>query len=100
MEMSKRVAYISTMDYDVSREWLFDYAKFIHLDMFNEGSYTRLSGEYLKELLQNSPANINYNVAYTFGIYTENMLNATGIHIVGASAENNTFHTIENTYIG
>jgi cobaltochelatase CobN len=100
MEMSKRIAYISTMDYDVTREWLFDYAKFIHLDMFNEGSYHKLTGEYLKEVLETSPANINYNVAYTFGVYSDSVLNGTGIHIVGASAANNTFHTIENTYVG
>ncbi len=100
MEMSKRVAYISTTDFDLTREWLIDYAKFIHLDMFNEGSYHTLTGEYLKEVLETSPANINYNVAYTFGIYSESILNATGIHITGASAANNTFHTIENTYIG
>ena len=100
MEASKRVAYISTMDYDPTREWLVEYARFIHLDMFNEGSYAKLTGEYLKELLEDAPANINYNVAYTFGMYTDSILNATGIHIVGASASNNTFHTVENTYVG
>ena len=94
MEMSKRVAYISTTDYDSTREWLVDYAKFIHLDMFNEGSYHALTGEYLKQILETSPANINYNVAYTFGVYSESILNATGIHIVGASDENNSYHTI------
>ena len=100
MEMSKRVAYISTTNFDLTREWLFDYAKFIHLDMFNEGSYHTVTGEYLKEVLETSPANINYNVAYTFGIYSDSILNATGIHITGANAANNTFHTIENTYVG
>ena len=100
MEMSKRVAYISTTDYDNTREWLVDYAKFIHLDMFSEGAYHTLTGEYLKKILETSPANINYNVAYTFGVYSESILNATGIHITGASAENNTYHTIENTYVG
>ncbi|MER2014614.1 MAG: cobaltochelatase subunit CobN, partial [Methanobrevibacter sp.] len=100
MEMSKRVAYISTTNFDVTREWLFEYANFIQLDMFSEGSYNKVTGEYLKEVLENSPANINYNVAYTFGIYSNSILNATGLHVVGASAENNTFHTVENTYIG
>ena len=100
MNLSRRVAYISTMDYDLTREWLFEYAKFVHIDMFNEGSYHTVTGEYLKEVLENCPANINYNVAYTFGIYSESILNATGMHIVGASEANNTFHTIENTYIG
>jgi cobaltochelatase CobN len=48
MEMSKRVAYISTTNFDLTREWLFEYAKFIQLDMFNEGSYHTVTGEYLK----------------------------------------------------
>lgn len=52
MEMSKRVAYISTTNYDVTREWLVDYASYIHLDMFNEGAYHTLTGEYLKEILE------------------------------------------------
>ena len=100
MEMSKRVAYISTTSFDVTREWLFEYANFVHLDMFSEGSYNKVTGEYLKEILENCPANINYNMAYTFGIYSDSILNATGIHITGASEANNTFHTMENTYIG
>lgn len=100
MELSKRVAYISTMDYDMTREWLFEYANFIQLDMFGEGSYHTVTAEYLKEVLKDCPANINYNVAYTFGVYSDSILNATGMHIVGASEANNTFHTVENTYIG
>ena len=100
MDMSKRIAYISTTDFDKTREWLFDYAKFIHIDMFAEGSYHTLTSEYLKQLLENSPANINYNVAYTFGIYSDSLLNATGMHIVGASDSNNSFNTVENTYVG
>ena len=52
MEMSKRVAYISTTNFDLTREWLFEYAKFIQLDMFNEGSYHTVTGEYLKEVLE------------------------------------------------
>ena len=100
MEMSRRIAYISTTNIDVTREWLFEYAKFIHLDMFSEGAYHKLTGEYLKEVLKDSPANINYNVAYTFGVYSESILNVTGLHIVGASAANNNYNTVENTYIG
>ena len=56
--------------------------------------------QYLKELLARSPANAKYNVAYTFSVFSKQILNNTGIHIVGASAANNTFDTIENTYIG
>ena len=100
MNMSRRVAYISTTDFDKSRAWLVEYAKFIHIDMFSESAYSVLTGQYLKELLAKSPANANYNVAYTFGVYSEQILNNTGLHVVGASEANNTFDTIENTYIG
>ena len=100
MNMSKRVAYISTTDFDKSRSWLVKYAKFIHIDMFSESAYSVLTGQYLKELLAKSPANAKYNVAYTFSVFSQQILNNTGLHIVGASAENNTFDTIQNTYIG
>ena len=98
--LTKRVAYISTMNYDESREWLAEYAKFIHIDMFAEGAYSVFTAEKVKKLLASSPANQNYNVAYTFGVYTDGILKSTGLHVVGASPENNTYHTIENTYIG
>ena len=55
---------------------------------------------YLKELLKNSPANRNYKVAYTFGVYSQEILNTTGMHIIGANSTNNYYDTIENTYIG
>ena len=100
MNMSKRVAYISTTDFDKSRAWLVEYANFMHIDMFSESAYSVLTGQYLKELLAVSPANAKYNVAYTFSVFSQQILNNTGLHIVGASAGNNTFDTIENTYIG
>ena len=100
MNMSKRVAFISTTDFDKSRAWLADKANYIHIDMFSESAYSVLTAKYLKELLANSPANKNYNVAYTFSVYSQQILKNTGLHVVGASAENNTFDTIENTYIG
>lgn len=100
MNMSKRIAFISTRDYDTSREWLAEYANFIHVDMFAEGSYSVFTAEKLKQLLAVSPANANYKVAYTFGVYNEGILNATGLHIVGANSTNNTYHTVENTYVG
>jgi cobaltochelatase CobN len=99
MSMSKRVAFISTTDYDKSREWLAKYANFIHVDMFAEGSNV-FTAEVLAKLLAASPANANYNVAYTFGVYDSRILNGTGIHIVGANSNNNTYNTIENTYVG
>ena len=57
MNMSKRVAYISTTDFDKSRAWLVEYAQFMHIDMFSESAYSVLTGQYLKELLAKSPAN-------------------------------------------
>ncbi len=101
MNMSKRVAYISTTNFDESRAWLAEYANFVHIDMFAENSaYNRFTASYLKGLLANCPANVNYKVAYTFGTYTQEILDATGLHIVGANKDNNTYDTIENTYIG
>ena len=100
MNMSRRVAYISTTDFDKSRAWLVEYANYMHIDMFSESAYSVLTGQYLKELLAKSPANAKYNVAYTFSVFSKQILNNTGIHIVGASPANNTFDTIENTYIG
>ena len=99
MNMSRRVAYISTTNFDESRAWLADYAKFIHIDMFaDNAAYNKFSPAYLKSMLKYSPANINYNVAYTFGVYSDQILNNTRMHIVGASPSNNTYDTIENTY--
>ena len=101
MNMSRRIAYISTTNFDESRAWLADFANYIHIDMFAENSaYNRFTASYLKELLKNSPANIYYRVAYTFGVYSQEILNTTGMHIVGASESNNYYDTIENTYIG
>lgn len=100
MNMSKRVAYISTTDFDKSRAWLVEYARFMHIDMFSESAYSVLTAQYLKELLAKSPANANYNVAYTFSVFSQQILNNTGLHITGASAANNTYDTIENTYVG
>ena len=68
--------------------------------MFSDAAYSVLTTKYLKELLARSPANANYNVAYTFGVYSDQILNNTRMHIVGASPSNNTYDTIENTYGG
>ena len=101
MNMSRRVAYISTTNWDEKKAWLSEYANFIHIDMFAENAaYNSFNSKYLKEMLSKSPANRNYNVAYTFGVYSQEILNTTGIHIVGANPLNNTYDTIENTYIG
>lgn len=100
MSLSKRVAYISTTDYDKTREWLLEYANFVHVDMFAEGSYSLFTSQVLKNLLSFSPANAKYNVAYTFGVYNDEIIKNIGIHFVGASAADNSYNTVENTYIG
>lgn len=100
MNMSKRVAFIDIENYDSSYEWLAERARFIHIDMFSEGAYSGFTAEKLKKFLALSPANANYNVAYTFGSYSDSILNATGLHVVGANSQNNNFNTVENTYIG
>ncbi len=101
MNMSRRVAYISTTNFDESIAWLGERAKYIHIDMFAElSTYGKFTAKYLKDFLATSPANKNYMVAYTFGTYSQEILNATGLHIIGASEENNHYDTIENTYIG
>ena len=101
MNMSRRVAYISTTNFDESRAWLAEYANYVHIDMFAENSaYNKFTAQYLKKLLSNCPANDNFMVAYTFGTYTQEIMDATGLHIIGASLTNNTYDTIENTYIG
>ena len=99
MNMSRRVAFISTTDYDKSREWLCEKANFIHVDMFAEGSNV-FTAELLSKILAKSPANANYKVAYTFGVYDPRILNGTNIHIIGGNPNNNSFNTIENTYVG
>ena len=101
MNMSKRVAYISTTNFDESRAWLVDYAKYLHIDMFAENSaYNKFTAAKLKEMLSTCPANRNFMVAYTFGMYSQEILEATDMHLIGASYTNNTFDTVENTYIG
>ena len=55
MNMSRRIAYISTTDFDKSRAWLVEYANYMHIDMFSESAYSVLTAQYLKELLARSP---------------------------------------------
>ena len=100
MNLSRRVAYIDIENFDKTRSWLFEYAKYIQIDMFSPGSYSNFGIAEARELLSKSPANANYNVAYTFGIYNDDTFTNLGIHFVGASANNNTPNTLENTYIG
>lgn len=73
MSLSKRVAYIDTGNFDKTREWLFEYAKYIQIDMFSS-TYKDFGTAEARKLLSKSPANANYNVAYTFGFYDKNTL--------------------------
>ncbi len=93
--LSRRVYYIDTFPYEPEKEWLLEYANYIQLDMFAEGSYN-----FDKNIIVDSPANDNYKIAYTFGVYNESMINLADLHFIGANESNNTPNTIENTYIG
>ena len=95
MNISRRVYYIDTYPYELEKEWLLDYANYIQLDMFAEGSY-----RFETDIIIDSPANKNHLVAYTFGVYNSTFLDTLNINFIGAADENNTPDTIENTYIG
>lgn len=93
--LSKRVAYISTMDWDKTLEWLIPYANFIQLDMYASGIYN-----FNPNVIKESKAYENYMIAYTFGVYDESLISSLNLHFIGANVNNNTYNTIENTYIG
>lgn len=96
MNLSKRVYYINTFPtFESNKVWMLDYANYIQLDMYASSTY-----QFDTSILVNSPANQNYKVAYTFGVYNSTFLNSTGIHFLGANAKNNTPYTLANTYIG
>lgn len=96
MNLSKRVCYVSTTSYQKSKEWMFEYANFIQLDMYIDGpTYT-----FNVDVLKDSPAYENYMIAYTFGVYSDELLDAINLHYVGGSPSNNNVNSLENTYIG
>lgn len=98
MNISKRVYYIDSMNYDQEKEdklWLLRYAQFLYLDMYADGSYT-----FDTRIFSNIPANINYKIAYCFGDYNPDRLKDFGLNFIGSNSSNNTPHTIENTFIG
>ncbi|MDO5848036.1 MAG: cobaltochelatase subunit CobN [Methanobrevibacter sp.] len=96
LELSKRVCYVSTTNYDKSKEWLFEHANFIQLDMYTDGPTYSFNTDILKD----SPAYKNYKIAYTFGVYSDDLLKSIDLHFVGGSPSNNNVNSIENTYIG
>lgn len=94
--LSKRVCYVSTTNFDRSKEWMFEYANFIQLDMYVDGStYT-----FNPDILKDSPAYDNYMIAYTFGVYSKELLDRLDLHFVGGSPSHNDVNSLENTYIG
>lgn len=94
--LSRRVACVDSYPYNKELEWLFYYANYVHLDMYtNTGTYS-----FDTTVLKDSPAFANYNIAYTFGVYTESIIKEMDLHYVGGNLENNTPNSIENTYIG
>jgi cobaltochelatase CobN len=72
------------------------YASFILIDIYTQDCAVSV------EEVANSPANENHMVAYVFGIYTENFLTKviSSWNFVGGTNENNTYNSLENTYIG
>lgn len=96
MNISKRVYYINTYpDFESNKVWLLDYANYIQLDMYAADTY-----QFDTSIIVNSPANKNYMVSYTFGVYNSTLLKKIGINFVGANSSNNTPNTLANTYIG
>ena len=81
---------------DKGRHWMLKYASFILIDMYTQDCAVSV------EEVANSPANENHMVAYVFGIYTENFLTKviSSWNFVGGTNENNTYNSLENTYIG
>lgn len=89
--LSKRVCYVPTMNYDKTKEWMFEHANFIQLDMYIDGpTYT-----FSTDILKDSPAYKNSKIAYTFGVYSDDLLDAIDLNYVGGNV-----HSLENTYIG
>ncbi|BDZ70911.1 cobaltochelatase subunit CobN [Methanobacterium petrolearium] len=98
MDLSCRVYTIesyNTID-ETYKHWMLEYANFILLDMYTETCAVSI------EDIAGSLANENHMIAYIFGIYTDNYIsNLLGSwNFLGASQENNTPNTLENTYIG
>lgn len=94
MKLSDRVYFLESYNlnssYDSSQHWMLDYANFILVDMYSQGSGFGVDTRIIKE----SPASQNHMVAYTFGIY------GTIPQMLGWGYVGNTPDSFENTYIG
>ncbi|WP_409200360.1 cobaltochelatase subunit CobN [Methanobrevibacter sp. DSM 116169] len=96
MGLSRRVAYIHTDVYEKEKDWLLEFANYVHLDMYIDSKTDSIDLGPIK----NSPANDNYKIAYTFGVYGDTIIKSLGLNFIGGSVFNNTPNTLENTYIG
>ncbi|WP_455645029.1 cobaltochelatase subunit CobN [Methanosphaera sp.] len=92
--LSNRVYFLESYNlnssYDVSDEWMLDYANFILVDMYSLGNGFGVD----TDLIKNSPASQNEMVAYTFGIYGS-LVQSLGWGYVGGNP-----YSVENTYVG
>ena len=85
-------SYNLNSSYDVSHQWMLDYANFILVDMYSKGQGFGVDIDAIK----NSPASQHNRVAYTFGIFDQMLLQELGWGFLGV----NPVESIENTYVG
>ena len=95
--ISDRVYFLESYNiiegYDNSDQWMLDYTNFILVDMYSEGNGFGIDVRLIGE----SPASQNNMIAYTFGIYSEQLFqgNLRSWGFVGGDP-----YSLENTYIG
>lgn len=95
--ISERIYFLESYDiiegYDNSDQWMLDYTNFILVDMYSEGNGFGIDTKLIGE----SPASQNDMIAYTFGIYSEQLFqgNLRNWGFVGGDP-----YSLENTYVG
>ena len=95
--ISDRVYFLESYNiiegYDNSDQWMLDYTNFILVDMYSEGNGFGIDVRLIGE----SPASQNDMIAYTFGIFSDQLFqgNLRSWGFVGGDP-----HSLENTYIG
>ncbi|PAV04721.1 MULTISPECIES: cobaltochelatase subunit CobN [Methanobacterium] len=94
--LSCRVYTIESYSKDDSKWWMLKYTNFIMVDMY---SY---NFAIPADVIADSPANQNHRIAYVFGIYDANFISKYigSWNFLGGTDKNNTYNTLENTYIG
>ncbi len=95
--MSSRVYSIESYGGDGSLYWMLKYANFILVDM-----YSISSSSVPANLIADSNANKNRKVAYIFGVYDKYFISKyiSNWNFLGGTKQNNTYNSLENTYIG